>query len=104
MCRFSKTIYNKYESLKPLVLGLKNILKRGNLNDRYKGGISPYGLILMIVYYLQQQSNMGIDINLNENNLGKLFFEFLQFFSFEFDFNKSVIYIKNNINDLDNLK
>ena len=99
-----KQFLNKYESLKPLVLALKNILKRGNLNDPYKGGISSYGLILMIVYFLQQQSYAGIDINLNENNLGKLFFDFLQFYAIEFDFNKSVIYLKNNINDLDDLK
>ena len=99
-----KQLLNKYESLKPLVLALKNILKRGNLNDPYKGGISSYGLILMIVYFLQQQSYMGIDINLNENNIGKLFFEFLQFYAIEFDFNKSVIYLKNNIKDLDDLK
>ena len=99
-----KQFMNKYESLKPLVLALKNILKRGNLNDPYKGGISSYGLILMIVYFLQQQSYAGIDINLNDNNLGKLFFDFLQFYAIEFDFNKSVIYLKNNINDLDDLK
>ena len=60
-----KQLMNKYESLKPLVLALKNILKRGNLNDPYKGGISSYGLILMIVYFLQQQAYAGIDISLN---------------------------------------
>ena len=50
-----KQYMNQYESLKPLVLSIKNILKRANLNDPYKGGISSYGLILMIVTFLQTQ-------------------------------------------------
>ena len=99
-----KQFMNKYESLKPLVLALKNILKRGNLNDPYKGGMSSYGLILMIVYFLQQQAYSGIDISMNDNNLGQLFFDFIHFYAIEYEFNKSVIYIKNNMNDIDDLK
>ena len=101
-----KQFMNQFESLKLLVLPLKNILKRANLNDPYKGGISSYGLILMIVYFLKQQSFAGIDISLGENNsnLGRLFYDFLNFYSFEFDFGKNIIYIKNTANDLDDLK
>ena len=99
-----KQFMNKYESLKPLVLALKNILKQANLNDPYKGGLSSYGLILMIVYFLQKQENEGIDISLSENNIGKLFYDFIYFYGSEFQFNKSIIYIKNNMNDLDDLK
>ena len=88
-----KQFMNQFESLKLLVLPLKNILKRANLNDPYKGGISSYGLILMIVYFLKQQSFAGIDISLGENNsnLGRLFYDFLNFYSFEFDFGKNII-------------
>ena len=96
-----KQLMNKYESLKPLVLALKNILKRANLNDPYKGGISSYGLILMIVYFLQQQAYAGIDISSNENNLGQLFYDFIHYYAIEYEFNKSVIFIKNNANDLE---
>ena len=101
-----KQYMNQFESLKPLVLSIKNILKRANLNDPYKGGISSYGLILMIVYFLKQQSFAGIDISLgeNNNNLGQLFFGFLHFYSYKFEFGKNIIYIKNNSNDLDDLK
>ena len=95
---------NKYESLKPLALALKNILKQANLNDPYKGGLSSYGLILMIVYFLQQQANAGIDISLSENNLGQLFFDFINFYGTQFQYSKSIIYIKNSSNDLDDLK
>ena len=102
-----KKYMNKYECLKPLVLALKNILKQANLNDPYKGGMSSYGLILMIVSFLQQKENSGIDISLNDNNIGQLFFDFIHYYGTEFQFNKSLIYIKNNINninDLDDLK
>lgn len=99
-----KKFMNKYESLKPLVLALKNILKRANLNNPYNGGISSYGLILMIVYFLQQQTYAGIDISINDNNLGQLFYDFIHFYSIEYEFNKSIIYVKNNMSDLDDLK
>ena len=102
-----KKYMNKYECLKPLVLALKNILKQANLNDPYKGGMSSYGLILMIVSFLQQKENSGIDISLNDNNIGQLFFDFIHYYGTEFQFNKSIIYIKNNINtinDIDELK
>ena len=101
-----KQFMNQYESLKPLVLAIKNILKRANLNDPYKGGISSYGLILMIIYFLNEQSFAGNNISLGENNdnLGRLLVDFLRFYSFEFEYGKNIIYIKNTSNDLDDLK
>jgi non-canonical poly(A) RNA polymerase PAPD5/7 len=101
-----KQYMNQYESLKPLVLSIKNILKRANLNDPYKGGISSYGLILMIIYFLEQQSFAGIDISKGENNcnLGHLFYDFLVYYSFDFEFGKNIIYVKNTPSDLEALK
>ena len=101
-----KQYMNQYESLKPLVLSIKNILKRANLNDPYKGGISSYGLILMIIYFLKQQSFAGFDISKGENNcnLGHLFYDFLYYYSFDFEFGKNIIYVKNTPNDFDALK
>ena len=101
-----KQYMNQYESLKPLVLSIKNILKRANLNDPYKGGISSYGLILMIIYFLKQQSFAGIDISKGENNcnLGHLFYDFLVYYSFDFEFGKNIIYVKNTHSDLEALK
>ena len=101
-----KQYMNQYESLKPLVLSIKNILKRANLNDPYKGGISSYGLILMIIYFLKQQSFAGVDISKGENNcnLGHLFYDFLVYYSFDFEFGKNIIYVKNTPSDLEALK
>ena len=91
----------EYKSLKPLVLAIKNILKMANLNDPYKGGISSYGLILMIVFFLKKQKLSGIDISPGENNcnLGKLFFGFIQFYSFFFKSNKVIININEDSNN-----
>lgn len=49
VCSFIK----EYEALEPLIFSLKNILKNANLNDPYTGGLSSYGLILMVVSFLQ---------------------------------------------------
>ena len=96
-----KKFIDEYKSLKPLVLAIKNILKSANLNDPYKGGISSYGLILMIIFFLQKQKTSGIDISPGENycNLGKLFFDFIKFYAIFFESNKVII----NINDDNNL-
>lgn len=91
-----KTFITKYESLKPLVLALKNILKKANLNDPYKGGMSSYGLILMIVSFLQKQKKEGKDISLNDNNLGRLFYDFINFYGLHFDPSKYIIVAKSN--------
>ena len=92
----------EYKSLKPLVLAIKNILKKANLNDPYKGGISSYGLILMIVFFLQKQRFSGVDISPGENNcnLGKLFFEFIRFYAIFFESNKVIININDNNNNI----
>ena len=96
-----KNYIKEYKSLKPLVLAIKNILKRANLNDPYKGGISSYGLILMIVYFLQGLKLSGVDISPGENNcnLGKLFFNFLKFYGLTFETNKTIIKINDGMND-----
>ena len=96
-----KQFINEYKSLKPLVLAIKNILKRANLNDPYKGGISSYGLILMIIFFLQKQKLSGVDISPGENNcnLGRLFFEFIKFYAIFFESNKVIININDNNNN-----
>ena len=94
-----KKFISQYESLKPLVLVLKNILKRANLNDPYKGGISSYGLILMIVTFLQTQKRIGKDISNNENNLGRLFYDFVNHYGIKFEPSKYIIYARINEDD-----
>lgn len=86
-----KEFMNSYEALEPLLFSLKNILKNANLNDPYTGGMSSYGLILMLVSFLQNQSDNKKSIKPNENNLGRLFLEFLWYYGLMFDHSKYVI-------------
>ena len=54
-----KMYIKEYDVLKPIVISLKNILKCAGLNDPYKGGLSSYGLTLLVVSYLQNQLELG---------------------------------------------
>lgn len=68
----------KYESLEILLYPLKTMLKISELNDPYNGGISSYGLILMIVYFLEQEKKKGK--NISTDSIGNLFYDFLFFY------------------------
>lgn len=46
---------NRYKELRPLAFVLKTFIYSSNLYDTYQGGLSSYGLILMIVAILQGQ-------------------------------------------------
>ena len=41
-----------YPQIKSIILVLKQFLKNINKNDPYKGGLSSYALILMVVAYI----------------------------------------------------
>lgn len=90
-----KDYISEFEALEPLLYALKNLLKNGNLNNPYTGGLSSYGLILMLVSFLQnqRQNSKCIKINdlLNPFNLGKLFLEFCWYYGIMFDHTKYVI-------------
>ena len=85
-----KSYLNEYSSLKPITLALKAILQSANLHNPNKGGLSSYGLILMVVSYIQsQKDNFGLK---NEPDLnGKIFYGFLKHYGILFDFNKYLI-------------
>ena len=85
----------KYESLEPLVFALKTMLKCSQLNDPYLGGISSYGIILMIVNFLQTQVNLGKKIN--KENLGCLLYDLLFFYGGRLDTNFINLNGENNI-------
>ncbi len=94
-----KSFMKEYESLEPLIFALKNILKNANLNDPYtvtifnvQGGLSSYGLILMVVSFLQSQQENKKSIKIADGNLGRMFIEFLWYYGLMFDHTKYVIY------------
>ena len=95
-----KNYMKEYPPLRPLILALGTILKRANLNKVNSGGLPFYGLILMIVSFIQSQKDNIINSFDLENINGKLFYDFLKFYGINFDFNKYMVitYLKNEIN------
>eukprot|EP00952_Eustigmatos_sp_NYUAD-ZCMA_P009609 39628-Eustigmatos_ZCMA.PRE.1 len=63
--------------LRPVVLVLKQFLKERGLMESYSGGLSSYGLVLMVARYLQEQSPVM--------DTGSLLLGFLDFHSNHFD-------------------
>ena len=79
-----------YRPLRPITLILKHLLFITELNDPYQGGISSYGLILMITAFIQSLIIKNIYTEY-ENNYGKFLLEFLKFYSSAFDCNNCKI-------------
>ena len=75
-CVFVRQLVQRYPPLKPLTLVLKQFLVERGLNDPFVGGLSSYGLVLMIVAVLQGQPNAA-----TAHNLGELFVRFLEAYS-----------------------
>ena len=93
---YIKNMMQKYEILTPMTLAVKNILLKATLNDPYKGGLSSYGVILLILNFINIEKEKGNDISIN--NLGNLFYDFLHYYGEIFEPRNGIIDI-NNIND-----
>ncbi|CAG5107900.1 Oidioi.mRNA.OKI2018_I69.chr1.g3543.t2.cds [Oikopleura dioica] len=87
-----KGYIRQFPALRYLVLVLKQFLLQRDMNEVWTGGISSYGLILMVVSFLQQQ---GADDTADEVNLGVLLIKFLRFYGMEFEYSKCCIRVKN---------
>ena len=86
---YIKNKIKEFEVLTPMTFALKTILQKAFLNDPYKGGLSSYGVILLIINFLNVQNKQGNDISLN--NLGKLFYDILYYYGFEYDISNPII-------------
>ena len=85
-----KSFLTAYNVLEPIIIALKTIIKNANLNNQYKGGLSSYGLILMVVSFIQSQ-NESINVTTEENVVGKTFYYLLKHYGVNFDFNNYLI-------------
>ena len=94
---YIKNKIKEFEVLTPMTFALKTILQKAFLNDPYKGGLSSYGVILLIINFLNVQNKRGNDITMN--NLGKLFYDILYYYGFEYDMSNPIILDDNT--DLD---
>lgn len=102
-----KSYLQTYSVLEPIVLALKTLLNNGNLNNPYTGGLSSYGLILMVVSFIQSELDSNKFNSKSPTILGETFINVLGHYGIAFDFTKYVIItypINNDLveNDKDN--
>ncbi|MFH4981662.1 hypothetical protein AB6A40_008371 [Gnathostoma spinigerum] len=84
----------QFPVLEPLVLILKQFLRQRHLNQGFTGGLSSYGLILMLIHFLQMYSYEDIvKKSIREVNMGVLLLNFLQLYGQEFNYMKTAIRI-----------
>ena len=95
-----KSYMKTYPVLKPIILALKTLLANGNLNNPYTGGLSSYGLILMVVSYIQSKIENQKYNSESPTILGDTFINVLGYYGIIFKFNKYIIitYPVNNDN------
>ena len=75
-----------YPQLRPLTFILKKFIYSARLFDPYSGGISSYGLILMIVAYLQNDNRERKKSKSHKNDgplISEILIGFLRFYGFK---------------------
>ncbi|CAD8059976.1 unnamed protein product [Paramecium primaurelia] len=93
-----------YSELRPIVLLFKSLLKRRGLNDQYKGGISSFCIIQMVLAFLECFYHQN-----QASSIGYTTYNFLKFYGTEFDpkttgisykgFNENPFYDLNEFDD-----
>ena len=96
-----KSYLKAYSVLEPIILALKTLLNNGNLNNPYTGGLSSYGLILMVVSFIQSEIDNDKYNENSPNILGETFLNVLGHYGIFFDYNNYVIitYLVDESND-----
>ena len=79
-----------YPEIQPLIKPIKRLLQVNKLNNSFNGGLSSFSLFLLVLSYVKMNRFNSPPIA-NSINLGKLFIEFLLFYSNFFDFNFTIV-------------
>lgn len=83
-----KEYLNEYQVvLRPFVFVLKQMVYLSGLNDPFTGGINSYGLILMVVSFLQAEMRRGVSKDEMASNLGNYFLQFLNYYGNTLNYN-----------------
>ena len=82
-------------ALRHLVLCLKALLSRHGLNAASGGGLSSYGLICLVINFLQLNP-MGrpqecVDAPVENESLGMLLMDFLEYYGHKYEYETSVV-------------
>jgi len=81
-----KAFIREYQVLPVLVLVLKQFLLQQNLNEVWTGGISSYGLILMVLCFLQNHPRGARATSPENANFGLLLIEFFELYGKNFSY------------------
>ena len=87
--KLTKKFMKDYSFLRPLYLALGTVLRKAKLNIQAIGGLSSYGLLLMIISFIQKEKII-FKSEEKEYILGKSFYEFLSYYGIKFDLNRYV--------------
>ena len=88
----------KYRNAKPLILIIKQFLSQRDLNEVFTGGVSSYGIVLMVLSFLQMHPR-GEGNNPNVN-LGVLLLEFFELYGFHMNYFKIGIRLRDERNNM----
>jgi non-canonical poly(A) RNA polymerase PAPD5/7 len=88
---FTNQLLYVYPCLRSLVIVVKSLLARNQLNNSYYGGLSSYSLVIWAVAYL----NSLTDPTYDKRSLGDLLRGFVKLYGGEFDASSLLIDIRN---------
>ena len=87
-----KKFLSKYNTIKDVFLVLKQLMYYTNFHEPYKGGISSYGLFLMLVYFYQENSNDWNVMNAEkQKNEAEVLIRFFEFYIHIFTYTKYIV-------------
>ncbi|VDK43133.1 unnamed protein product [Anisakis simplex] len=84
--KYIEQMKSRYPVLEPLVLILKQFLMQRQLNQVFTGGLSSYGLILMLISFLQLHHYDFSHKSIHDVNMGMILLSFLQLYGQEFNY------------------
>ena len=88
--------------IEPVVVVLKKFLAIKDMNTPYKGGLSSYSLILL-VHALLKTKNLNLYDPKNPKNysVGRVFFEFLNYYGSSFDSRLFMVDMSTEISEIE---
>ena len=87
-----KKFLGMYVTIKQVYLVVKQLMFFCNFHEPYKGGISSYGLFLMVVYFYQEHwANWKFTVLDKEGKYADILCQFLEFYTVGFDYHKCIV-------------
>ena len=87
-----KKFLGTYKTIKQVYLVIKQLIYFCNFHEPYKGGISSYGLFLMVAYFYQENfQNWQFKAYDKESKYAIILTQLLEFYTGRFDYQKPIV-------------